>query len=290
MPDIGRHIGRRRGLAGARDVRRVRRPDSPSTVTGTSSTVHLLQPSEADQRWGVRGEVHRSRGDVRPDRAREAGDPSGLFTAGLFQDKINLTWTRPTASSPASTAWSRHHGLQSSNAVLFARSTDQGLSFSRPFKVTPNEHGTASFADLAVGPDGTVYLTYLTYPSSSRPTADVWLLVSTDGGVSFGADPRRHRSSCSTRTSSPVRPERWTAATDRSPARAGSRSRGSSATRRSPATTTASTSCGLERGRAVPGLRLERRADRRERGRRPVVADNRPATSGSRTSPRMARR
>jgi hypothetical protein len=71
--------------------------------------------------------------------------------------------------------------------VLFARSTDHGLSYSRPFKVTPNEHGTASFADLAVGPDGAVYLTYLTYPSSSRPTADVWLLRSDDGGVSFGA-------------------------------------------------------------------------------------------------------
>jgi hypothetical protein len=53
--------------------------------------------------------------------------------------------------------------------------------------VTPQEHGTASFADLAVGPDGTVNLTYVTYPSSSRPTADVWLLQSHDGGVSFGA-------------------------------------------------------------------------------------------------------
>ncbi len=63
-----------------------------------------------------------------------------------------------------------------------------GDSFSRPIRVTPHEHGTASFADLAVGPDGTVYLTYLTYPSSARPTADVWLLSSTDGGDSFG-DP-----------------------------------------------------------------------------------------------------
>jgi hypothetical protein len=116
------------------------------------------------------------------------GSPSGLFGAGLFQDKINLTADQTDGEFAGNvyTAWSQYHGLQSgNNAVLFARSTDQGLSYSRPFKLTPNEHGTASFVDLAVGPDGTVYLTYLTYPSSSRPTADVWLLRSDDGGVSF---------------------------------------------------------------------------------------------------------
>jgi len=118
------------------------------------------------------------------------GSPSGLFGAGLFQDKINLTADQTDGEFAGNvyTAWSQYHGLQSgNNAVLFARSTDHGLSYSRPFKVTPNEHGTASFTDLAVGPDGAVYLTYLTYPSSSRPTADVWLLRSDDGGVSFGA-------------------------------------------------------------------------------------------------------
>jgi len=116
------------------------------------------------------------------------GSPSGLFGAGLFQDKINLTadQTDGEFSDNVYVAWSQYHGLQSgNNAVLFARSTDHGLSYTRPFRVTPNEHGTASFVDLAVGPDGTVYLAYLTYPSSSRPTADVWLLRSDDGGVSF---------------------------------------------------------------------------------------------------------
>jgi hypothetical protein len=116
------------------------------------------------------------------------GTPSGLFTTGLFQDKINLAadQTDGEFSDNVYVAWSQYTGLAGkNNAVLFSRSTDQGLSYSSPFKVTPNEHGTASFVDLAVGPDGTVYLTYLTYPSSSRPTADVWLLRSDDGGVSF---------------------------------------------------------------------------------------------------------
>jgi hypothetical protein len=116
------------------------------------------------------------------------GTPSGLFQAGLFQDKINLTVDQSDSEHAGNVyvAWSEYHAFAPTNAVLFSRSTNGGDSFSRPIRVTPQEHGTASFADLAVGPDGAVYLTYLTYPSSSRPTADVWLLTSTDGGISFG--------------------------------------------------------------------------------------------------------
>ncbi|HEX5627745.1 MAG TPA: hypothetical protein VFY08_06975 [Actinomycetota bacterium] len=118
------------------------------------------------------------------------GTPSGQFQAGLFQDKINLTTDQTDGDHAGNVyvAWSEYHAFAPTNAVLVSRSTNGGDSFSRPTRVTPQEQGTASFADLAVGPDGTVYLTYLTYPSSARPTADVWLLSSTDGGVSFG-DP-----------------------------------------------------------------------------------------------------
>jgi hypothetical protein len=117
------------------------------------------------------------------------GTPSGLFLTGLFQDKINLTVDQTTGvtSGNVYVAWSQYNGFAPSNAVLFSRSTDHGLSFSRAVRVTPVSHGTASFADLAVGPDGAVYLTFLTYPSSSQPTWDIWLSKSTDAGVSFGA-------------------------------------------------------------------------------------------------------
>ena len=117
------------------------------------------------------------------------GTPSGQFLTGLFQDKINLTvdQTAGAHSGNVYVAWSQYDGFASNNAVLFSRSTDHGLTFSRPIRVTPVSLGTGSFADLAVGPDGAVYLTFLTYPSSSNPNTDVWLLKSTDGGVSFGA-------------------------------------------------------------------------------------------------------
>jgi len=117
------------------------------------------------------------------------GTPSGLFLTGLFQDKINLTVDQTTGAHSGNVyvAWSQYDGFAPNNHVLFSRSTDHGLSFSRPVRITPVSHGTASFTDLAVGPDGAVYLTFITYPSSSRPTFDVWLSKSTDGGVSFGA-------------------------------------------------------------------------------------------------------
>jgi hypothetical protein len=117
------------------------------------------------------------------------GTPSGLFQTGLFQDKINLTVDQTDGEHGGNVyvAWSQYTAFAPTNGVLFSRSTDGGQSFSRPFRVTPAEHGTASFTDLAVGPDGDVWLTYITYASSSRPTTDVWLLGSTNGGVSFGA-------------------------------------------------------------------------------------------------------
>src|SRR5262249_15012407 len=116
------------------------------------------------------------------------GTPSGQFANGLFQDKINLTVDQTTGPSSGNVyvAWDQTNGFASNNAVLFSRSTDHGLTFSQPVKVTPNEHGPASFADLAVGPDGAVYLAFVSYPSSSRPSSDIWLSKSTDGGASFG--------------------------------------------------------------------------------------------------------
>ena len=122
----------------------------------------------------------------------KSGTPSGLFLTGLFQDKINLTADQTTGSHSGNVyvAWSQYNGFAPTNAVLFSRSTDHGLTYSRPTRVTPVSLGTASFADLAVGSDGAVYLTFLTYPSPSNPSTDVWLSKSTDGGASF--EPPAH--------------------------------------------------------------------------------------------------
>jgi hypothetical protein len=114
------------------------------------------------------------------------GTPSANF-AGLFQDKINLTVDQTTGPHMGNVyvAWSQYNGFAGNNAIFFSRSTDHGRSFSTPYRVNPVAKGTGSYTDLAVGPDGTVYLTFVTYATPSRPHTTVWLLRSTNGGISF---------------------------------------------------------------------------------------------------------
>jgi hypothetical protein len=117
------------------------------------------------------------------------GAPSALFNAsGLFQDKINIAVDQTTGSHAGNVyvAWSQYAGQAGNNAVLVSRSTDHGLTFSQPVRATPVALGTASFADLAVGPDGAVYVTFIDYPSTSNPSTGIWIVKSTDGGVTFG--------------------------------------------------------------------------------------------------------
>src|SRR4051794_6277274 len=107
------------------------------------------------------------------------GTPSALFLAsGLFQDKINLAVDQTARSHAGNVyvAWSQYTGQAGNNAVLVSRSTDHGLTFSQPIRATPVALGTASFADVAVGPDGAVYVTFLNYPSRSNPNTDVWIV------------------------------------------------------------------------------------------------------------------
>jgi len=117
------------------------------------------------------------------------GAPSALFEAsGLFQDKDNIAvdQTNGPNSGNVYVAWSQYSGQAGNNAVLLSRSTDHGLTFSQPIKVTPKAHGTASFADVAVGPDGAVYVSAIDYPSANDPSTDIWVAKSTDGGATFG--------------------------------------------------------------------------------------------------------
>src|ERR687883_4972 len=118
------------------------------------------------------------------------GPPSALFEAsGLFQDKGNLAVDQTSGpySGTVYVAWSQYTGQAGDNAVLVSRSTDHGLTFSHPVRATPVSLGTASFADAAVGPDGAVYVTFIEYPSTSNPSTGIWLVKSTDGGLTFGA-------------------------------------------------------------------------------------------------------
>ncbi|TMJ03155.1 MAG: exo-alpha-sialidase [Bacillati bacterium ANGP1] len=113
------------------------------------------------------------------------GTPSANF-AGVFQDKVNLTvdQTGGARTGYVYVAWAKYSGYAPNNVILFSRSTDHGQTFSTPIRVTTGLF-EEQFADLAVGTDGDVYLTFRTISHQPSTFDAVWLVKSTDGGVSW---------------------------------------------------------------------------------------------------------
>jgi hypothetical protein len=106
------------------------------------------------------------------------GTPS---VAGLFHDKINITADQRNGN--VYVAWVRFSGTAGNDVLMFSRSTDRGRTYSKPERIT-NGSASEQFADLAVGPDGAVYLTYRTY-ATNTVGASIAIVKSTDGGQSF---------------------------------------------------------------------------------------------------------
>jgi hypothetical protein len=111
-----------------------------------------------------------------------AGTPS---VWGLFQDKINLTTDLDTGN--VYVVWGRYSGQSANNVMYFARSTDHGQSFSRPIRLAPGL-AEEQFGDVTVGPDGDVYVTFVTSANQNPTEAAVWLVKSEDHGLHF-TDP-----------------------------------------------------------------------------------------------------
>ncbi len=82
----------------------------------------------------------------------ERGTPS---VAGLFQDKINITADQNNGN--VYVAWARFSGNLGNDVIMFKRSTDGGRTYSKPTRISDGG-ASEQFADLAVGPDGAVYL------------------------------------------------------------------------------------------------------------------------------------
>jgi hypothetical protein len=116
--------------------------------------------------------------DYRLTTRVERGTPS---VAGLFQDKINVTADQRNGN--VYVAWARFSGNFGNDVIYFSRSTDRGRTYSKPIRISDGG-ASEQFADLAVGPDGAVYLTYRIYAGSKVSDA-IAIVKSTDGGVSW---------------------------------------------------------------------------------------------------------
>jgi hypothetical protein len=105
---------------------------------------------------------------------------------GLFQDKINVVADQTSGPTGGNlyVAWVRYPGQSANNVLMFSRSTDHGQAFSKPIRVTQGL-GEEQFADLAVGPNGNIYITYRVFAHQSSTSAAIWVVRSTDGGLTF---------------------------------------------------------------------------------------------------------
>jgi hypothetical protein len=107
--------------------------------------------------------------------------------AGLQEDKPNLAVDRSAGPGSGNVyiAWGQSRA-KAATEVLFARSTDHGQTFSHPLLLS---NGPAFWTDVAVGPDGSVYVVWRSLGSERGGTDAIWIDKSTDQGRTF-ATPR----------------------------------------------------------------------------------------------------
>lgn len=104
---------------------------------------------------------------------------------GKFHDKTSIEADRTGGSCDGNVyfSWSRFNG-NGSNAIYFSRSTDHGVTFSTPMKLTAS-FKSLQFPDIAVTGNGHVYVTFRTFEASGPSTDAVGVAKSTDCGKTF---------------------------------------------------------------------------------------------------------
>jgi hypothetical protein len=132
--------------------------------------------------------------------------PGVIGFAGLFTDKewMEVDQNSPDSSLCAGNVYVAHtnfHGALGNSPIMFSRSSDGGATFSHPMTIstggpdgTPGNQG----ADIAVAPDGAIYIAYAASQRGANGGSGIAIVKSTDCGkkwsqpVSLGsiADPQ----------------------------------------------------------------------------------------------------
>jgi hypothetical protein len=105
---------------------------------------------------------------------------------GIFMDKPSLEVDRTGGRFDGNVyiCWSRFVGFNGRTKISFSRSTDHGLTFSKPIELSFGKD--VQGCDIAIEHDGDVYVAWGTRDTSSSNTAQGLALArSTDGGASF---------------------------------------------------------------------------------------------------------
>ena len=109
---------------------------------------------------------------------------SAPFLLGKFNDKtaIEADRTQSDCNDNVYFSWSRFTG-NGGVGIYFSRSTDHGLSWSSPMKLTSGTHDVQN-PDIAITGSGNVYVTYTRFEDGQQTTAVGWA-KSTDCGATF---------------------------------------------------------------------------------------------------------
>jgi hypothetical protein len=115
---------------------------------------------------------------------------TNTFGNGSFNDKtgINVDQTGGAHDGNVYAAWSDFHG-SGCNEILLSRSTDHGVTFSAPMKISSslcNNQGP----NIAIAPDGTVYVSWQAngggaFSNGTQNANGAAFVKSTDGGQTF---------------------------------------------------------------------------------------------------------
>ena len=114
------------------------------------------------------------------------GTPSPIFL-GHFNDKVQLEVDRGAGSPHAGNVyvcWARFTASGPNNGVFFVRSTDGGVTFSNPMKISDGVHGS-QFCDITTTRSGDVYVAWRQFESNDGQPNAVVYAKSTDGGHRF---------------------------------------------------------------------------------------------------------
>jgi hypothetical protein len=115
--------------------------------------------------------------------ARGSSAPNLL---GVFHDKTSIEADRTGGSCDGNVyfSWSRFTG-NGGVGIYFARSTDHGVTFSSPIKLTPSIHDV-QFPDISVTGNGHVYVTLRQFEGQGHQDNHVMIVKSTNCGATFG--------------------------------------------------------------------------------------------------------
>jgi hypothetical protein len=104
---------------------------------------------------------------------------------GVFNDKTAIEADRTNSSCRGNVyfSWSRYNG-NGSNAIYLSRSTDHGVTFSNPIKVSAGLVNEVQGPDISVTSNGHVYVTFRQFGRNRQPDA-IDVVKSTNCGATF---------------------------------------------------------------------------------------------------------